>query len=461
MQLQRLGGMSRLQRDHLFISYAWEDGDLADWLTLKLTAEGYLVWCDRFKLLGGESYPQDIDRAIKERTFRLLALLSRHSLQKPNPLKERTLAVNLSRERGEDFLIPLNVDGLRPTDLPWMLSDLTYIPFHSSWAEGFTQLLTKLDTLNTPRPLVAGKQAVVDWFAARDTVNDAPERLWSNLLEFTDLPSTLLRITLAEPVPPEASRVWPHYLESQSVLWAFEGPEQSVDLELLDLEEVDWSEPYDQAGLKLPDVVTILLKQHLRLHCLSRGMHETVEGQHLYFPPNLLPGNRLSFATYDGTHTWVRAVGERAFRVSATECEKTRYHLSPTFRPTLRKYARPAIQVQMRVYLTDTESRPLPPLKARRRRKAICKHWWNHEWLLRMLAVASWMANGAPSVNLARTSACRIVLAGQPIQLEAPVGIDESRLKAAAMEDDEAELSDEPETQDEDDAESVEGEADG
>jgi len=34
------------QRDHLFISYATEDGALAEWLTLKLTAAGYRVWCD-------------------------------------------------------------------------------------------------------------------------------------------------------------------------------------------------------------------------------------------------------------------------------------------------------------------------------------------------------------------------------------------------------------------------------
>src|SRR5438093_12082818 len=44
-------------RDHLFISYATEDWPLAEWLTRRLTAEGYRVWCDRFKLLGGESYP--------------------------------------------------------------------------------------------------------------------------------------------------------------------------------------------------------------------------------------------------------------------------------------------------------------------------------------------------------------------------------------------------------------------
>ena len=107
-------------RDHLFISYATEDSDFAEWLAVRLTAEGYKVWCDRTHLLGGESYPDDIDHAIKDRAFRLLALLSRASLRKPNPRKERTLALNIARERQTDFLIPLNVDGLSATDLDWM-----------------------------------------------------------------------------------------------------------------------------------------------------------------------------------------------------------------------------------------------------------------------------------------------------------------------------------------------------
>ena len=91
-------------RDHLFISYATEDADLTKWLALKLTSEGYAVWCDMLKLRGGESYPKNIDEAIKNRTFRFIALLSRASLSKPNPLKERTLALNIARKRNEDLL---------------------------------------------------------------------------------------------------------------------------------------------------------------------------------------------------------------------------------------------------------------------------------------------------------------------------------------------------------------------
>src|SRR5207244_4953089 len=47
--------IQRQMRNHLFVSYATEDWSFVEWLVLRLTAEGYNVWCDRIKLLGGES----------------------------------------------------------------------------------------------------------------------------------------------------------------------------------------------------------------------------------------------------------------------------------------------------------------------------------------------------------------------------------------------------------------------
>jgi TIR domain len=84
---------------HLFISYADEDVALAKWLARKLASFGYAVWFDQLKMLGGEPWPQTIDDAIKNRTFRMLALMSANSISKPNPTKERTLALRIARQR--------------------------------------------------------------------------------------------------------------------------------------------------------------------------------------------------------------------------------------------------------------------------------------------------------------------------------------------------------------------------
>lgn len=448
--------MTESSRDHLFISYASEDGVLAEWLTLKLTAAGYTVWCDRFKLLGGESYPLDIDRAIREQTFRFVALLSRHSINKPNPLKERTLALNLGRLRQEDFLIPLNVDGLAADELPWMLSDLSYIPFEPSWAQGLTKLVEKLQSIEAPTPLADGRKVVAEWFRSREDVAHQPERIWTNLVEFKHVPPTLLRITLGKEPAPEVVAHWPHYRQNESVIWAFEGPNSSSPLDIIGIEDVDWSNPDAFSGIRLHDLVTHLLRRHIHFHCARKGMAITEAGEHLYFPKGLLPEDRLNFTEYSGHPTWLLAVGERTFRHRNGTREKYRYYLSPTFRPNLWKYECPVVQVHIRVHLTDLSGTSLESLTALRRRKRICRNWWNHQWLMRVLGVVSWLADGQESINLARSATRAIELAGVPRQLLAPVGIDERMFEPIEL-DELAELDGDPE----EDRDSDDDQADG
>ena len=217
--------------DHLFISYATEDGELAEWLTLRLTTEGYKVWCDRVKLLGGESYPRDIDKAIKTQTFRMLALISKNSLTKENPLKERTLGHNISRQRKVDFVIPLLVDETRSDELDWMDSDLTYIPFRDSWAQGLIQLVKKLKSINTPNPLPNGAKLVSDWVAQQSSLPKTQERLWSNLFEIKAMPTTLYKTTVPDGFKLPA-KSWIHHKQSSGVYWGFELPDSSVNLVL-------------------------------------------------------------------------------------------------------------------------------------------------------------------------------------------------------------------------------------
>lgn len=422
--------------DYLFISYASEDYELAEWLTLKLTGQGYLVWCDRIKLLGGESYPRDIDRAIKEQTFRLLALLSRHSISKPRPVKERTLALNIGQERGVDFLIPLNVDGLSSTELDWMTSDITFIAFHENWASGFSQLLEKLDSIGAPRPRARGREDVCQWSSTNVPVSEEPEQVWTNLLEIKELPRTLLRFSRRTPSTGDWPEEWPHYRQDDGVAWAFEPPPGASSMLDLKSEEVAYEDDSGRQGVRLKDAVSYLVRRHLTKHCLAKGLRFSVDRKDLYFPADLCPKNRLTFESYDGRKTWVQAVGERTFRQRTGLREVCRYHLSPGFRPVLRAFDIPVIQVQLRVHLTDARGSPLEPRKALRRRKAICKRWWNREWLSRLIGVFAWLSDGQESFCIAEGASGRLILSGTPLRLTAPFGIDESALTAAKPDED-------------------------
>ena len=65
------------QRDTLLLSHANpEDNEFTLWLALQLANEGYRVWCDLTKLLGGEVFWDDIEEVIKTRAAKVLYVLS-------------------------------------------------------------------------------------------------------------------------------------------------------------------------------------------------------------------------------------------------------------------------------------------------------------------------------------------------------------------------------------------------
>ena len=419
--------MTEDQGSHLFISYASEDGDHAEWLTLKLIAEGYEVWCDRVKLLGGESYPRDIDDAIKRRTFRLLHLLSRSSQDKPNPAKERTLALNIGRERHIDFLIPLNVDGLRAVELNWMTSDLTFIPFDESWAVGFAALLKKLRAINAPRPVAGtGLQQIANWYQAQDLPDTRDELLLSNRLEVTGIPSTVHRLSIDGPRP-DWPAAWPVFEESTRVLWTFALPPEYTQLEEASLSTVDWVNRAAGDGPNPVHVATYLLRQHLRQHCLLQGLKETDRGQ-LYFPPGLIPGDRLPYRAASGRMTGVLCTGVRTFRSAIGERRTARYALAPRFWIVRLPPSGFLVEVQVRVVVMHEDGTPLDPVVAQRRRKRITKAWFNHQWRTRLLAVLNWLGHGSDEIQLGAGTGVAIMLRTQPETFHVSVGIDEEAL---------------------------------
>jgi len=420
-------------RDHLFISYAGEDWAFAEWLALRLAAEGYKVWCDRFKLLGGESYPKDIDEAIKNRSFRLLAVLSRHSIRKPNPLKERTLALNLARERNQNFLIPLNLDGLSPTDLGWMVSDLTFVPFHFSWAEGLAQLLMLLQQADAPRDFVEGRSAAASWFEAKNLVSQKEERLWANVAEIVELPTDIYRFEMGVNTTDEQRldilKLWPHATEGD-VNWSFVYPPPDL-AERYRLKVrgkiTDWKSARS-TDINVRQVAVRVFNQSLRSLCLTRGLKLTPDGDTCYFPDFLLPNNRLPFRSYDGCRTWVRSVGIRNFK-TITGKESCRYHLAPYLKVWLDHEFGNLVQVRVRLFLTTLGGVALEEKPALRRRKRICRTWWNYEWLSRTLAILQFLGGDTAAIKIGGGDSQRMIVSNSPLTVDIGYGLDEGLLE--------------------------------
>lgn len=434
--------MPDVGRTHIFVSYATEDALFVDWLCLRLLNEGYSVWCDRLKLLGGESYPLDIDEAIRHRTYRFITVLSRNSIIKPNPVKERTCALNIARERKENFVIPLNVDGLAGSELGWMQSDLTFIPF-TNWREGFAQLLKNLAAAGAPRG--EPHKSVAALLGGSRCVASSTEALCSNLVPLRHIPTRLYRyeheVPMTESSDLGAAAVWPHYRENSGVCWTFQPPPP------------DLCTPYRFAqrgtceGWRTatgPDVNFYnlgkkVINATLFHRLLSAGLRFDAESRDLYVP-NEKRFARLTFRGPDGG-SWIKAVGLRSFQ-TAEGREAVRYHLSPNLRAWLDFGGRDFVRVGIRLYLTQVDGTPVKPALMQSRRKVICKSWWNHQWLSRILATLQLIASSDSEIRIGVEPDEQLILERFPMTLTADRALLDDYLKSREQTQEFVELMD-------------------
>lgn len=428
-------------RDHLFISYASEDGALAKWLALRLTSEGYKVWIDCFELLGGEPFPEDIDRAIKERTFRLLGLLSEHSLHKDDPSGERTLAINLGRERNENFLIPLNVEGLTPTGLDWRTSRLTFIPFYESWADGLAQLLEKLDKLETPRDATDGREIAASAYLSDEVLSDQAESLYSNLLQFERVPEVLYcyrhRWTLSARDRNALANRWAFWAQPGRTrggeYFAFSSPpnaipgRESLSWKLVDSDK--WRHLSSFRDKHPEHILKPLLRRTILHHLRGKGLKpvSTEKSTVLYFPQELLDNDNLSFTMPDGRSTYRQVVGERIFPGSG---DTYRYHQAVTVDVLRNLEPRFLVKFRIKLHITGPHGERLDGHSANARRKHLTSDWYNFEWLARHLAICDFMSDDDGKIVIGKEDS--VVLDGSLVELEAPRGINEEAVPKGA-----------------------------
>jgi hypothetical protein len=420
------------ERDHLFISYAWEDGALAEWLTLKLTAAGYRVWCDRFKMLGGECWPEDIDVAIKTQTFRMLHLLSKHSLHKDMPSKERQLGFTLSKERKEDFLIPLNVDGIRPSELPWQMSDINFIGFQN-WGDGLRQLLKKLASIDAPKPLAEeGGRVAAETFLPVGAVVQRTDVLQSNCLPFTRVPVAVKRFRLNRALTrteeEELARAWAFYKADDQSFLAFTHPSSKLipdDLNIWQNGGYSWQDVREMEGINSVHVVTSLLRKSLTVKCIEKGLKPRDDGRFLYFPSGLLEKDRIKYKGYKGRLTRVNVIGERKARGG-----RIKYHVGVSLNVRRDVVEGFVAVTKIHLHLVGKTGQTLETPAAIEKRKKIARSWWNHEWLSRQMAIRSFLADGGEEIVIGGGEPKeQIVIAAIPIEAYVPVAINEEFLR--------------------------------
>ena len=205
-------------RDMLFLSHANpEDNEFTLWLALQLANEGYPVWCDLTKLLGGERFWTNIEKAIRGRTIKFLYVLSTTSNEKVGTRQELQLAQSVEQtEKFSDFILPLHIDALPFSDANILLQGIIGISFKAGWQIGLASLLRKLDEEKIPKKAGFNPATVADWWRSNcgpdQGIRDESEDYTSNWFQVSEPPRVyvhslkrsgigLIEVPAGSPVP--------------------------------------------------------------------------------------------------------------------------------------------------------------------------------------------------------------------------------------------------------------------
>ena len=429
---------SKENRTRLFISYAWENAPVAEWLARKLMCCGYSIWIDRLFLRGGCTWPEDIDDAIKNKSFRMIHLLSKYSLAKPNPSKERQLGFSISK-RCPGFLIPLNID-VPSEELPWQLTDVQYIPFRD-WREGFKQLILALEDAHCPKEFLQNgiEEAIRTYFPV-DVIIDKPEPIFSNVFKIKSYPRVLIRFRSEFQVPRDEAFAmgWPVFILDRAESVSFWTPPEGLASKYK-ISEVCKVSCELKALNEIPTYNIIKSLLSLTVYEMAKARGFTLNDKKDLVFPKTIGNSRYSFRCFGGEKTWFNPHG-----YSNHNGQHVDYSLS--FRPvvtTIEEEFHVIISLHITTYYENGQQ--VDPAKRVSIRKAIVKSWWNHQWYMKYSGIMAYLSNGGDEIVFGTNENDKVVMSAMPITGTSPQSLADDKIliisKARASKLSEAEIN--------------------
>jgi hypothetical protein len=437
-----------VSRDTLLLSHANpEDNEFTLWLALQLANEGYRVWCDLTKLLGGEIFWDNIEDVIKTRAAKVLYVLSRTSNVKDGPLKELHFAQGVAkREKLKDFVIPLHIDDLPHGDITIEITRVNTIPFAKSWGAGLAKLLEKLEEDRVPKDPKFNRTAVNDWwrtqFSAEQGLRKEPEEYLSNWFPVT-LPEHIYfhsvsrrsigKLEMLDVLPPLP---YPAVQDGISLI-TFADAEDFEGKLGPELYIAEAGEPLEVAKL-LAEPKTIFGKhlfQLLRLaweQMLAERKLPVYElankAKCFYFPKERVPGDKVFFTGVDGEKTWRAMVGFSTRTNPATGVSMKRFwHYGLQARPLVHPMLAYIFKSHV-LFTNDGTTIWESKKRLAAARRSQCKSWWNDEWRDRTLAAATYLCDGTDQITVRLGSTASLTITATPLPFCSPVSYTDPQL---------------------------------
>ncbi len=433
----------------IFISHANpEDNDFTMWLALQLAKEGYPVWCDLTKLLGGEDFWKEAEAAIRERTCKFIYVLSRSSNQKAGPRRELQIAENIRKKFDlQRFIIPVTVDDLPPNEFNIMLANINAISFNKSWATGIKTLLKNLCEEKVSKKDNFGYDAVAYWWntqkSGKGIIIDEPEELISNWFPVVELPKLIYGHNLTNESKDAIHSEYPVVLRKKLIFsfGAKEELKQSIPSFLFGKNtfciETEQFLEKDQIveGIyhrEATNLVSELLRIGWENMMRKRGFREYIlsdKASAFGFTKDLTKGDDRIQLDLGGTHIDRAVIGYKSRRMEGKVVGKRFWHFAIGAKPLL--YPIRGYIIRSHVLFSDDgnqfwESKE----KMHSARRSQCRDWWNDDWRDRLLVTMAYLSEKDGFINIELGKKISLKIARSPINLKSPVSyLDPGQIK--------------------------------
>ncbi|GAA3108865.1 hypothetical protein GCM10010520_61800 [Rhizobium viscosum] len=422
----------------IFISHANpEDNNIALWLGARLAAEGYEIWSDVTRLIGGEYFWDSIEHVIRERSACVVVLLSKAGHEKQGVLDEVNLAILVERQRKlANFVIPIRIDDLPFANIRANLARKNVIDGAKNLGEALGKLLVSLDKLGVPRQRGEVQASLSKWrktlpSGVGDQGSSKDDLLVENKLSITRWPPAIYKITKSEKpsldVRPflATSAVGKGELcfASPSELTTMIPGVQAVQHSAATTDAVIDGSALGMLGTTTQEsrrALTHILKQAWNEFCASRGMqkHELSSGRICWFEKNgFVEKNEVRFLDH-------KSRSRRKALVGRSQKRRVYWHFGIEIVPNIGDQS---VRVKPHVVFTENGLDPIASTaKQHSLRRGFCKSWWNDRWRDLLNAMLTNMANSAGRLTLP-------VSPLQSIEIGATMTVHDLRSKSSAI----------------------------
>lgn len=422
----------------IFVSHANpEDNRFALWLATKLAAEGYPVWCDLINLIGGETFWDDIDDAIRNHAEKVIVVLSASS-GKDGVKDEIHAAVQRERrEKLKDFVIPCRIDNVA-FDSNIQIARKNIIDCHGlGWAETLRRVLAKLEKDGASKdPKVNSALINSAWntlFPPATGVVDSPEPYDTNRLPVESMPTTLWANDAEAPGGEDFYPVTATIFEGRRISFQPRSPRATlfgrdpefmspISTHLSDFLKDGWDELGIEPTRARHIVIELLSKswsRFLRARKLEPYDLSGFRRSIFFFHKDNLPGGEITTQLPGraarprnvwGEHTVLRRdVRESRFYHLAWEGridDENGWHL---------------MLLPHIVWTSDALRNTVGKDEQHRLRRRQCRSWWNDRWRGFLYATITWAADGKDHIEVPVGGRQAMVVSRTPSRLISPV----------------------------------------